>query len=435
VDARSAAGVDRCCLITSRIGLNSCQPPMLRPEDLSNDRNITTTKPFSAWKPNFDRKQDSFGHVVLPLSEEREGRRVYRKQRIGTVLEFPRRRDAEKAVLHLRSNINSENRCPETVSELIAHYKKHELTEESGKRSSTREVYRGFLDLHVESKWGNVKLHELKAVVVEQWLRSLSFAPATKSKIRNIMSALFAHGKRYGIVGLNPIQGVRCSAKRLKEPDVLTPEEFGRLLPKLPQRERVMVLLAGTTGLRRSELIALTWQDVNFDTLEISINKSCVRAQIGVTKTAASAKPVPLSPQVASALREWSKVTPYKRPGDFLFPSLRANGKIPVWPDMILQKVIRPAAKEAGITGKVIGWHTFRHSLGTNLRFLGVDVKVAQELLRHANARITLDLYTQAVSSQKREASAKVVEMLLPLGVRQNLQHPSASSVLEKVAV
>jgi site-specific recombinase XerD len=102
---------------------------------------------------------------------------------------------------------------------------------------------------------------------------------------------------------------------------------------------------------------------------------------------------------------------------------------------MILQKVIRPAAKEAGITGKVIGWHTFRHSLGTNLRFLGVDVKVAQELLRHANARITLDLYTQAVSSQKREASAKVVEMLLPLGVRQNLQHPSASSVLEKVAV
>jgi integrase len=76
--------------------------------------------------------------------------------------------------------------------------------------------------------------------------------------------------------------------------------------------------------------------------------------------------------------------------------------------------VIRPAAIKAGITGKIVGWHTFRHSLGTNLRFLGVDIKTAQELLRHANSRITLDLYSQAVSSQKREAIAWVVEMLLP---------------------
>ena len=54
------------------------------------------------------------------LYEEREGHRVYRKQRIGTVREFPHRRDAEKAVLALRVNINSGVRSPETVSELIA---------------------------------------------------------------------------------------------------------------------------------------------------------------------------------------------------------------------------------------------------------------------------------------------------------------------------
>jgi hypothetical protein len=47
--------------------------------------------------------------------EEREGRRVYRKQRIGTVKEFPHRRDAEKAVLSLRAKINCEVRSPETV--------------------------------------------------------------------------------------------------------------------------------------------------------------------------------------------------------------------------------------------------------------------------------------------------------------------------------
>ncbi len=154
---------------------------------------------------------------------------------------------------------------------------------------------------------------------------------------------------------------------------------------------------------------------------------------MGETKTAASAKPVPLHPQVADALRGWREVTLYKQPGDFLFPSLRSNGSIPVWPDMVLQKVIRPALKRAGVTGKTVGWHTFRHSLATNLRTLGVDVKTAQELLRHANSQITLDLYTQAVSFQKREANHKVVEMLLP--INKNSQHPLAPSKEEKEAV
>ena len=138
--------------------------------------------------------------------------------------------------------------------------------------------------------------------------------------------------------------------------------------------------------------------------------------QIGETKTAASAKPVPLHPDVAHVLRDWQHVTEYKEDSNFLFPSIRNNGQVPVWPDTLLQKVIRPAAERAGIRGKTIGWHTFRHSLGTNLRSLGVDIKVAQELLRHANAKITLDLYRQAISSQKREANARVVEMLLPSG-------------------
>jgi len=50
-------------------------------------------------------------------------------------------------------------------------------------------------------------------------------------------------------------------------------------------------------------------------------------------------------------------------------------------------------------------------------------VKVAQELLRHANSRTTLDIYTRAVSQQKREANTKLVEMLLPMGIKK-LQHP-----------
>lgn len=344
--------------------------------------------------------------------EDVSGKRVHRNLRIGTVRELPRRRDAEKAVLPLRSTINSGVRAPETVRDLVAHYRKHELTLER-KAYATVEAHESYLTLHILPKWQDHRLSEVKTVAVEQWLESMKFAPATKTKIRNIMSAVYSHGIRHEWITFNPVSKVRCSAKRLREPDVLAPGEFQALLAELPLRERVMVMIAGSTGLRRSELFALRWSDVNFFTMEIAVTRSCVRNHFGETKTEASHKPVPLHESVCDALAEWRGASPYKGDDDFLFPSLRMNGTQPLMPDMVLKKAIRPALTRAGITGKVIGWHSFRHSLATNLRSLGVDVKVAQELLRHANSRTTMDLYTQAVSADKRSASQRQVEMLL----------------------
>jgi integrase len=72
-----------------------------------------------------------------------------------------------------------------------------------------------------------------------------------------------------------------------------------------------------------------------------------------------------------------------------------------------------PQRGNAGIN-KRIGWHTFRHSYATHLKANGEDIKVVQESLRHANSRITLDTYTQALTPAKREAQSKVVRMILP---------------------
>jgi len=60
---------------------------------------------------------------------------------------------------------------------------------------------------------------------------------------------------------------------------------------------------------------------------------------------------------------------------DFLFPSFRKNATQPLMPDMVLKKILRPALMRAGTTGKLIGWHSFRHSLATNLRSPGLDVR------------------------------------------------------------
>ena len=116
---------------------------------------------------------------------------------------------------------------------------------------------------------------------------------------------------------------------------------------------------------------------------------------------------------------------------DFLFPSVRFKGTKPLSPDSILEKSVRPALARIGVVRKRIGWHSFRHSLATNLRALGVDIKVAQELMRHSSCRTTLDVYTRAVDQQKREASLKVVALMLPLDV-EKFQHPSAPSDTQK---
>jgi integrase len=186
------------------------------------------------------------------------------------------------------------------------------------------------------------------------------------------------------------------------------------LVAQLSIRDRAMVMLAGSTGLRRSEMIALTWGDVNKTTMEVNVLRSCVRNRFGETKTECSRRPVPLHPVVLVALLEWREESPYREPSDFLFPSVRLKGTKPLSPDSLLKRSIRPALDRAGIVGKQIGWHNFRHSLATNLRAMGVDVKVAQELLRHANSRTTLDIYTRAVSQQKRDANTQVVQMMLP---------------------
>jgi integrase len=88
------------------------------------------------------------------------------------------------------------------------------------------------------------------------------------------------------------------------------------------------------------------------------------------------------------------------------------KGAEPYWPDSAMEAFVKPAVKRAEIT-KQVGWHTFRPSYSTLLRTDGTDVKVQSELLRHSNIGTTLNLYTQAVSEQKRAANGQVVGQLL----------------------
>jgi integrase len=337
--------------------------------------------------------------------------RVNRKVVVGTVQQFPTKTAARKASEPLRTNAIADNPALLlTVKQLVKHYKENELP---CKAHSTRRTVETSLNLWVVPKWGEHRLSDVRTVEVESWLHELSLANATKAKIRNVMHGIFAHAGRHEWLNKNPISLVRQSAKREKTPDVLDAEELRRLLVELQNPARVMVFLTAATGLRVSEALGLKWSDVEFGSGAINLSRAMVRQHIGEMKTEASQKPVPMQGELASALLEWGRQTPYGQSEDWVFASPKMSGKQPYWPETLLKCYVQPTAKRLGITKK-IGWHTFRRTLATLLTGSDENAKTTQELMRHANAGITMNLYAQALTPAKRAAHLKVVEMIRP---------------------
>ena len=121
-------------------------------------------------------------------------------------------------------------------------------------------------------------------------------------------------------------------------------------------------------------------------------------------KTEASRAGIPIHTALTAILVRWREDCLYSTDQDWLLASPETGGRSPYRLDSALVRQLRPAAKRAGVVGKKIGWHTFRRSIATVFQANQVDLKVTQELLRHANSRITIDLYIQGDTDAKRFA-------------------------------
>ncbi len=108
---------------------------------------------------------------------------------------------------------------------------------------------------------------------------------------------------------------------------------------------------------------------------------------------------------------EWRSQSLYNNDDDFVFPSERLKGKKPQDLASVLKKKIQPGFKSVGIFG--VGWHTFRHSVGTMLAEMGEHQLTIRDYLRHSNLHVT-NKYLQATSKTKRSAQEKLVEAIMP---------------------
>ena len=344
-----------------------------------------------------------------------DGEVIRRAVVLGTVVQYPTEAHALRAAEHWRLTANEEvpRREQVTFGVVLERYVREQMPE----RISTQTHSRPWIKNYIEPKWGEYLLIDVKPFLVQEWLKSLPLSKKSKQHIRSLMRQVFHWAMMWELLDIreNPMSLVRIKAGLNEEPRtkrILTPQEFQALLPLIPEPFRTMVLVAACLGLRISEILGLRWGDLDWEKLEVRIQRGVVLGIVGKVKTPQSKSVLPLDRDLAALLLEHRQQSaPNAHAEEWVFANPQ-TGK-PWRPSHVQSKWIRPAGLQ--VTGDDgIGWHNFRHTFSSMLRELGTDISVQKELLRHSDIRVTLNVYTQAPSLQKREAVGKVVRMVLP---------------------
>ena len=344
-----------------------------------------------------------------------DGTSCHKSLIVGTVEQHATESQARRAAqaLLLGINVDNPNAGVVTFGAVIERY----LAEELPDRHSTARSYQSWLRNHIRPKWGEYALKQIKPLAVEQWLKGLDLAPKSKGHLKNQMRIVFNCAMRWELLPYqaNPMGLVRVKdvSKRVRQPAVLTIEQFRQVLVHIPEPYRTMCVVAGCLGLRISEVLGLQWRDFDWETRQVQIRRSWIFGHVGEPKTENSSRPMPVDLALEKLLREYRRRLPSSlQESEWLFASKRTG--MPSHPWSAQRRWLLRAGEKVGV-GR-LGWHAFRHTYSTLLNEHGTDVKVQQELLRHADIRTTMNIYTRAVPERLRRANSKLVRLLLPTG-------------------
>lgn len=274
---------------------------------------------------------------------------------------------------------------------------------------STAHGYRSYLSKHVRPKWEATPIAEIKALEISEWLKSLPLSPKTRGHVGALMHLLIERAMLWGLMDVqrNPMELVKLkgTSKRLKKPQILTPEKFLELVSEVREPYRTMVIVAMCTGMRVSEVLALRWEHIDFKAGAMLVQQGVVNGRIGKVKTEASNDYIPLDPAFAQTLLDLKG----DKSEGLVFPSHITGGCY--YAGVIQQQILTPAGEKVGLSG--IGWHTFRHTYRSLLDETGAPVGVQQKLMRHSNVATTMNVYGNASLRSKQQANSKVVQMVI----------------------
>lgn len=208
-----------------------------------------------------------------------------------------------------------------------------------------------------------------------------------------------------GLIRINPAVGCKLPPKKAREMQVLTQNEILRFLHQAKEEGFYeLFLLELGTGMRRGEILALKWSDLNFTTGELHIERQVyvIKGEpiISAPKTKASVRTVILPPSLVNVLVQYKKAVD----SDWMFPSPLDSSR-PRNPSSV-RKRMQLILERAGC--KKVRFHDLRHTFATMALEHGMDVKTLSATIGHVSSATTLDIYSHITDTMKRQAAVRI---------------------------
>ncbi len=286
-------------------------------------------------------------------------------------------------------------------------------------RLSSYVKYRRLIHIHILPALGHVQLQKLSPQQVQSLYKQKSgegLSPKMVHSIHGVLHKSLENAVRWKLVSSNVCD--LLSPPRLVKQEIqpLAPDQARRLVEAARgHRLEPVLILAITTGMRRGELLALRWQDIDFENKNVQIRRTVdFFAGYGgyietEPKTASGRRMIALPPFVIEVLRQHRvaqlelrlKAGSAWEEHDLVFTGLHGNYLNPRY----ILKMFDQVLQEAGLPH--LRFHDLRHSAATLLLGMGIHPKVVQEILGHSNISMTMDIYSHVLPTMQKEAMEK----------------------------
>ena len=266
---------------------------------------------------------------------------------------------------------------------------------------------------------GDIKLCDIRPIHIQNYVDDLLdlLTPQTIKVHLNILNLALKRAYRLKLIKENVVQFVEVPKNKKYKNEIYNAEDMKKLLEKSRETSlELPIILASGLGLRISEILGLTWNNIDFNDFTITIDKITVRDKGQVIlkepKTESSIRTISAPKEIILILKQLkkdrlaAKLRGEKSHRELIFYDKNLN---PIAQD-ILSKKFRYFLQENNL--KHIRFHDLRHSHVTMLIDAKVPIKVISERVGHSNVNTTLNIYSHALREMDQEASDKISDTL-----------------------
>jgi integrase len=270
-----------------------------------------------------------------------------------------------------------------TFGEAAAEWLRY-IEHDRGRKPSTITGYRAILQARLLPAFGEMPIESITTEMIETWLAGVDRAPATRTKALVLMHGVFERARKLHRLPINPVADVeKPPVQRSGNIEVFSPEEVMALVrAAASEQDAALFLTAAFTGLRRGELLALHWRDVDFTGQLIRVRASYAAGAVSTPKSG-KVRSVPMAPDVAEALAKLGQRERYTDEDELVFVG-RFGDHLDV---QKLRHRYNAALKGAGL--RRLRFHDLRHTFGTRM-IAKADIRRVQEWMGHADVQTTM---------------------------------------------